>query len=111
MVGEDETGRVVGMAAIEPRGDVGLLRSVVVSPDVRGHSLGRRLVRYMIDHARHLGLKKLFLLTTTAEDWFAGVGFVRIDRGGVPEALKASAEFSGACPDTATVMVLHRLDS
>lgn len=109
MVAEDDQGRVVGMAAIEPYHELGLLRSVVVSPEARGQKVGFRLVAHMLEHAQHLGFKRLYLLTTTAEEWFAGLGFRRVGRSELPEALSASAELSGACPDSATAMVLDRL--
>ena len=108
VVAEDDSGRVVGVAALERYPEVGLLRSVAVREEARGQSLGRRLVAHMLDHAQHIGLKRLYLLTTTAEDWFERWGFRRVPRSELPEALSASAELSGACPDSATAMVRNR---
>jgi len=46
------------------------------------------------------------LLTTTAGDYFARHGFVQSHRPMTPCALNESAEFQGACPDTAVFMEL-----
>jgi amino-acid N-acetyltransferase len=54
--------------------------------------------------AREAGIGRLYLLTTTAADFFAALGYERVDRGEVPEAVRGSAEFSDLCPDTAVAM-------
>ena len=48
----------------------------------------------------------MYLLTTTAEDYFPRFGFEVIDRSEADERLKESAEFRGACPDSAVCMRL-----
>ena len=50
------------------------------------------------------GLTPLYLLTTTAEDFFPRFGFSRITRQEVPESVRASVEFRSACPASAVVM-------
>ncbi len=102
---EDDRGQLLGVAAIEPHGTEGLLRSVAVHPDARGRHVGQSLVTHVLEQAQQLGFRRLFLLTTTAADWFERWGFRRCVREDVPEVLLNSAEFSGACPDSATVMV------
>ena len=52
------------------------------------------------------GITTVVLLTTTAEDYFPRFGFERTDRSVVPEEVRESAEFRGACPASATVMQL-----
>ena len=81
-----------------------LLRSAVVSSDNRGTGVGGRLVKQLLERADEQGIEELYLLTTTAEDYFPRFGFTRTTRSAVPDAVKASAEFRGACPDTAVVM-------
>jgi amino-acid N-acetyltransferase len=61
-------------------------------------------VEHILERAEKDGIEELFLLTTTAEDYFPRFGFTRTTRSAVPPAVKASAEFRGACPDTALVM-------
>ena len=81
------------------------LRSAVVSPGHRGSGIGRRLVEWLLERAAEEGIEEMYLLTTTAEQYFPRFGFTRTTRTAVPDAVKASAEFQGACPDTAVVML------
>lgn len=97
-------GAVVGSAALEVYRDGGLLRSVAVSPELAGRGLGRRLTEAIIDLAGSLGTPALYLLTTTAQTYFPAFGFEEINRSAVPESVKASVEFTSACPSTAVVM-------
>jgi amino-acid N-acetyltransferase len=63
------------------------------------------LVEALLEHAESDGVADVYLLTTTAEEYFPKFGFARTTRAAVPDAVKLSAEFRGACPDTAIVMV------
>lgn len=103
VVAEDD-GAVAGAIGLEQYGSVALLRSAVVSPEHRGSGVGRRLVEQLLKHAEQMGVEEVYLLTTTAEEYFPRFGFTRTARSAVPDALRASAEFQGACPDTAVVM-------
>jgi amino-acid N-acetyltransferase len=100
--GED----MVGAAGLEVYGTFGLVRSVVVAPEVKGQGIGRGLAHQLLAQARARGLEAVYLLTTTAPDFFARLGFERIAREAAPAPLWASAEFQGACPASATVMRL-----
>ena len=103
VVAEDE-GAIAGAIGLERFGSVALLRSAVVSLEYRGSGVGRRLIEHLLERAEMDGIEELFLLTTTAEKYFPRFGFARTTRSVVPAAVKASAEFRGACPDTAVVM-------
>src|SRR5262245_20978859 len=72
--------RVVGSAAIEVYEDGGLLRSVAVDAGCRGAGLGARLTHAAIDDAQKRALPALYLLTTTAEEFFPRFGFERVSR-------------------------------
>jgi amino-acid N-acetyltransferase len=100
----EHDGAVVGAVGLEEFGSVALLRSAVVSSEHRGSGIGRNLVEQILENAERDGIEELFLLTTTAEDYFPRFGFARTTRSAVPAAVKASPEFKGACPDTALVM-------
>jgi amino-acid N-acetyltransferase len=52
----------------------------------------------------------VFLLTTTAENYFPRFGFACVGRDEVSESVKCSMEFQVACPASAVVMrkTLHR---
>src|SRR5690349_18916456 len=56
-----------GLVGLEVFGDVALLRSLVVSGQQRGVGTGTLLLAHAEDYARLLGIRQLFLLTTTAE--------------------------------------------
>ena len=109
VVAEDK-GEIAGAIGLEKFGSVALLRSAVVSRQYRGSGIGRRLVEQVLEQASDEGIEELFLLTTTAEKYFPRFGFSTIARSAVPAAVKASAEFQGACPDSAVVMT-HRVTS
>jgi amino-acid N-acetyltransferase len=103
LIAENETG-IAGAIGLERRGSVALLRSAVIAPEHRGGGIGRRLVEELLSRAAAAGIQNIYLLTTTAEEYFPRFGFKRSTRSSVPAALKQSAEFQGACPETATVM-------
>ena len=94
----------VGTGGIEPLGSNGLLRSVVVAPSERGRGYGGALVEALADHAREGGIESLYLLTTTAADFFTAHGFQRVARESVPAPVRETAQFDELCPETATVM-------
>ena len=100
-----EGGTLVAVAGLERHGADGLLRSVAVAPDRRGGGLGAGLVQAVEAHARAAGLGALYLLTTTAADFFARRGYRRIERRDAPAPLQASREFAALCPSSATCMV------
>src|SRR5213082_785658 len=100
----DDRGAIAGAVGFEKYGSVALLRSAVVAPDHRGTGVGRKLVEQLLERAEEAGIDDLYLLTTTAEKYIPRFGFTRTTRATVPDAVKASAEFRGACPDSAVVM-------
>jgi amino-acid N-acetyltransferase len=100
----DDEGAIAGAIGLEKFGPVALLRSAVVSPEYRGSGVGSKLVEKVLERAEEDGIEELFLLTTTAENYFPRFGFTRTTRSAVPAAVKTSAEFQGACPDSAAVM-------
>jgi amino-acid N-acetyltransferase len=102
-VAEDQ-GRIVGTIGLEFYGVDALLRSAVVHPAVRRAGTGRALVQRALDHARERGVRAVYLLTTTAEDYFPRFGFGPVARDEVPDAVRRSVEFSEACPASAAVM-------
>lgn len=95
----------VAAAGLEVHGASGLLRSVVVSPGRRARGLGRRLIESRVDAARAQGLEAVYLLTTSAAAYFEALGFERVARADVPEALARSTEFTSVCPASATCLV------
>ncbi len=99
----DEGTGVVGAAGLEWHGDHALLRSVAVAPETRGRGFARAMVGRVLEPAAARGAG-VYLLTTTAERYFATLGFAAVDRSAVPAEIRASPEFASICPADATVM-------
>ena len=63
--------------------DIGEIRTVAVDPAVKGRGIGSAIVLAMLDTARELGLKRVFVLTFETA-FFAGHGFAEISGTPVP---------------------------
>jgi amino-acid N-acetyltransferase len=100
-------GELVGAAGLEVHGADGLLRSVVVSEAERGGGVGGALTAGVLAEARAAGLRRVYLLTTTAEGYFPRLGFRRITREEASSDVRESVEFREACPASAAVMMLE----
>jgi amino-acid N-acetyltransferase len=95
---------LVGVAGLEICDDSALLRSVAVRADVQRHHLGRQLVARAIERAEESGVHSLYLLTTTAAEYFPRFGFRVISRADVPRTIAETIEFTSACPASAIAM-------
>lgn len=102
--GTYEESTLVGIAGVELYGSNALLRSVCVDEKYRSNGMAELLTEYIEQYAKANGAETLYLLTTTAENYFKRKGFEKIDRGTVPAAIKSSSEFSSVCPSSAAVM-------
>jgi amino-acid N-acetyltransferase len=71
---------VVGAVGAEVYGEEALLRSLVVAPDWRGTGMGGRLVDALERAAFGWGVRRWWLLTTTADHFFAARGFCGVAR-------------------------------
>ena len=96
--------RIVGCAAVEIHGTAGLLRSVAVDETRRGEGLGHQLTQAALDLARSRGVRRVYLLTTTADAFFPRFGFRTLPRDEVDSAVRQSVEFTTACPASAVAM-------
>jgi len=99
-------GSIIGAIGLEIYGQTALLRSLVVDASLRQYGIGSKLFDACFQRARAKGIRSLFLLTNTAEQFFHKKGFRRIDRTDVPEAVASSVEFTDACPSHAACMKL-----
>ena len=103
LVARDE-GALLGVIGLERYGDVGLLRSLAVSPEARGRGVGVKLVEAVMAGAQKKNIHTLYLLTETAESFFPRFGFEKIPRAGLDARLGASRELQGVCAETAVAM-------
>jgi amino-acid N-acetyltransferase len=97
-------GERVGVGGLEVHGTDGLVRSIVVEAFVRGNGYGRRLCDALEDEARSHGVETVYLLTTTAADFFDGRGYERVDRSEAPASIRRTAEFDELCSGSATCL-------
>jgi len=97
-------GGVTGVAGLELHDGDGLLRSVATAPALRGRGIATRLCDEIESHARSRGARQLFLLTETAERFFAARGYCRVDRAAAPRGIASSREFTTVCPASSLLM-------
>jgi len=77
-------GEVVGCGALHVLWeDLGEIRTVAVHPSAVGRGVGHAIVRALLEGARELGLRRIFVLTFEKQ-FFARHGFAEID--GTPVA-------------------------
>ena len=96
--------RLAGVAGLETYGNLGLLRSVAVVPELRGSGYGRQLVDAIFSLAQAQGISDIYLLTETAEAFFTHLGFAKVDRKKAPKVIAGSKEFASVCPVSAVLM-------
>lgn len=97
---------VIGAMGMERYDGTSLLRSAVVATEHQGLGVGASLYEAVLSKARMFGIPRLLLFTTTAESYFSARGFRRVDASTIAGPVTSSVEFQGACPSTATCMVL-----
>jgi len=93
-----------GVGGIELHGDDALLRSLAVDDQNRGRGCGTALVAALEAHAREHGVRRIYLLTTTAAQFFEGLGYRIVARDHAPASIRATEEFAALCPASAAFM-------
>ena len=96
--------KTIGTAGLEIFDDCALLRSVSVIKEEQGKGFGKVINEQLENYAKESGINCLYLLTTTAEDFFDKQGYCVIKREESPESIKQTAEFNSLCPSSAVVM-------
>jgi amino-acid N-acetyltransferase len=100
----EENNDVIGTVGIELYGDEALLRSLSVDTEKRSLGIGKQLVDFVENYAARQRVSNIYLLTTTAENFFHKKGYAVVSREDVPEIIRTSSEFSKVCPASAIVM-------
>lgn len=95
--------KLCGVIGFERAGETGLLRSLAVDVECRRHGLADLLCAHLISELG--GTKEIYLLTETAADFFARLGFVPIERKQAAPSIQQTAQFSSLCPASAVLMV------
>lgn len=97
---------LVGSGGLEFYNNLALLRSLAVSPELRGQQVGKEIVSQLLEAAKQHGISEVYLLTQTASFFFQKMGFKPVARENVPDAIQKSSEFATVCPASADVLVL-----
>lgn len=105
--GDHSNGKLAGVIGLEIYGTVALLRSLAVAPAQRKNGLGRSLVRFAEAYTAKHGVESLYLLTTTAGDFFSKLGYSTASREAAPPPIKTTPQFSGLCPGSSAFMSKH----
>ncbi|MDR6419961.1 amino-acid N-acetyltransferase [Paraburkholderia phenoliruptrix] len=104
VVAEGEGGFVVGSVGLERYDSNALLRSLAVAPTVRNAGMGSQLLAHAESLARDKGILELWLLTTTAPEFFRRKDYVDVKRSTAPAKLQATTQFAQLCPARAVCM-------
>lgn len=88
----------VGLVGLELYGPNALLRSLVVMETERRRGLGAQLLERVETHAREQGVRSIYLLTLTAERFFAQRGYRVVERERAPPSIQRTREFASLCP-------------
>lgn len=103
-VAETDDKKLVGVLGMLADGDKALLRSFAVAPSYRKRGVGQALVRAALTQLRKESCNEAYLLTQTAETYFARLGFSVIDRTAMPQALLVESGLDRACPCSSVCM-------
>jgi len=95
---------LIGTGGLEFFGNCALLRSISIRRDLQKRGLGKFMVGELETIAKQKQINCLYLLTTTAKDFFTKEGYETVDRERAPIEIKNTTEFSSICPSTATMM-------
>ena len=99
---------VVGTVTLEVLGDDAILRALAVDPVFRGAGYGWMLADMAVGQARWRGVRRIYLVTETASDFFAAkFGFRVVDRSTLSKQVASHETFARP---TGAQLVAMRLD-
>ena len=96
--------KLIGCVGIEICETAAMLRSLATHEEVRKSGLGQALVRHAELNASLMGIEALYLLTTTAADFFERLGYRHLCRQQAPAAINKTTQFSELCPSTSSLI-------
>jgi amino-acid N-acetyltransferase len=77
------------------------IAAIAVDENFNHLGLGQKIVLFLIEEGRKLGLSAVFILTTKTSDWFQSLGFLQANLEDLPEERRA-------CYDTARNSRIYR---
>lgn len=103
-VAETNDKTLIGVLGMLADGDKALLRSFAVAASQRKRGIGLALVRQALVQLREQSCTEAYLLTQTAEAYFAHLGFTVIERTAMPQTLLVESGLDQACPCSSVCM-------
>lgn len=95
---------LIGIVGVEIYETVGLLRSLAVIDTYRNCGYGQALVTHAETWALQRGVKTLYLLTTTATNFFRRLNYEPVPRSEAPTSIAGTTQFAGLCPGSSIFM-------
>jgi len=99
-------GELVGCVGYGVHGDAAVLHSLVVVREAKGEGVGRALVLAVVERARKVGARQVYLATTDTTRYFGYLGFHPVERSAVAASALASDELSQYAEGEVTFMAL-----
>jgi amino-acid N-acetyltransferase len=96
--------QIIATIGIEKYNNYGLLRSFAVDPEYRNQRIGDKLLKFIFEFCKTENINHLYLLTTSAVDYFSKYGFIETSRTEAPDLIKNTREFKTICPMSARFM-------
>jgi amino-acid N-acetyltransferase len=91
----EQDGRVVACGGLEAYADgtSGLVRSMAVDESLQGSGVGSRIMEWVLDRAKALGITQLLLFTMDAHDFYLRFGFTDATLDDFPEGARQSFQY------------------
>ncbi|MBQ6904481.1 MAG: GNAT family N-acetyltransferase, partial [Spirochaetia bacterium] len=78
---------------VYPEG-VGEIAAVAVDSSYSHLGVGPKMIEFLCERAKKMGLKRIFVLTTRTSDWFLGMGFEEGVVSDLPEKKRTAYNYS-----------------
>lgn len=101
--------KLAGVVGLELHDSSGLLRSLAVEEEYKNKGFGKILVGYLEGWALNHGIKKIYLLTLIASEFFRFLGYETIPRSQAPDAIAKTTQFCELCPCSSGAILMRKV--
>ncbi len=102
----EREGVVIGAAGLNVHARTGLLGVLVVTPDERAHGVGHSLFHVLLSRTNELGLRELYVVARSAEDFLRKLGFRPLPREDAPPEIRTSRALNEEGSESAPLLRL-----
>jgi amino-acid N-acetyltransferase len=99
-----EGAEITGVVGLDLIGGIALLRSLAVTKSFRRCGIANDLVQAAEALAQTCAVTDIYLLTTTAHQYFAARGYRKLERSAAPAAVQQTPQFNSLCPSSSVLM-------